>query len=146
MNAEYDVHTVFMTKASRAGIAVVWVTEQWWPPVEVIDGRNASQTVKMEGAEVSLLSEIEAPSLAAVEQNAYDAFPIDCNFVVRSKISVPPDLRRQPGKRGGLIVYLTGQCLHTDTVMNLINVYPFTQVKNWSTFIYICLKPTKLYL
>lgn len=84
----------------------------------------------MEGAELSLLSEIEAPSFAAVEQNAYDAFPIDCNFVVRSKISVPPDLRRQPGKCGGLIVYLTGQCLHTDTVMNLINVYPFTQVKN----------------
>lgn len=38
---------------------------------------------KMKGAEVSLLSGVEAPNLATVEQCADDTCPIDCNFGVR---------------------------------------------------------------
>lgn len=83
----------------------------------------------MKSAEMSLLSGVEAPSLIAAEQHADDAFPIDCNFAVRSKLSVLPDFRDQPDKRGGLIVYSTGQFLYRDTVMDLINVYPFIQVQ-----------------
>lgn len=37
----------------------------------------------MKGAEVSLLSGVEAPNLATVEQCADDTCPIDCNFGVR---------------------------------------------------------------
>lgn len=47
-----------------------------------------SQRVNIKRAEASLLSEIEAPCLATIEQHAEYACLIDCNFGVQSKLSV----------------------------------------------------------
>lgn len=48
-----------------------------------------------------LLSGVEATILAAVEQHTDDTCPVYYNLLVRSKLSVLPDYRRQPGKCGG---------------------------------------------
>lgn len=70
-------------------------------PVGPIDVQNSSQAVKMICAELSLLSGVEASSLAVVQQHADEACYIDCTFDVRSKLSVVPNSQGQPDEHGG---------------------------------------------
>lgn len=47
------------------------------------------------------MSGVEAPILSAAKLHTDDACPKDCNYGFRSKFSVLPDSRSQPGKCGG---------------------------------------------
>lgn len=86
-----------------------WELRHWWPS-KPIDAQHASQRANMKGAEAPLLSGVDAPNLAAVEQHTAYACPMYCNFGVCNKLSIL-DSWGQLGKHCGSLSDCWSQCL-----------------------------------